>query len=130
MKKSQKHVEKIEKEKQGLKVEIQSSLIALQHTKSELHEIRDENIKLTKTLRVSELNEHKLTFVPFSNYCWLLQDSDSAIEKLKKQLDSLISDKELITTQITRKGDEIELLNQKINMMQMALDRSRKKYTS
>jgi hypothetical protein len=28
IKKSQKHVEKIEKEKQGLKVEIQSSLIA------------------------------------------------------------------------------------------------------
>lgn len=53
MKKSQKHTEKIEKEKQGLKVEIQSSLIALQHTKSELHEIRDENVKLTKTLRVS-----------------------------------------------------------------------------
>ena len=52
-KKSQKHTEKIEKEKQGLKVEIQSSLIALQHTKSELHEIRDESIKLTKTLRVS-----------------------------------------------------------------------------
>lgn len=54
MKKSQKHIEKIEKEKQGLKVEIQSSLIALQHTKSELHEIRDENVKLTKTLRVRE----------------------------------------------------------------------------
>lgn len=35
-----------------MKVEIQSSLIALQHTKSELHEIRDENVKLTKTLRV------------------------------------------------------------------------------
>lgn len=54
LKKSQKHIEKIEKEKQGLKVEIQSSLIALQHTKSELHEIRDENVKLTKTLRVSK----------------------------------------------------------------------------
>lgn len=54
-----------------------------------------------------------------------MQDSDSAIEKLKKQLDSLISDKELITAQITRKCDEIELLNQKINMMQMALDRSK-----
>lgn len=53
LKKSHKHAEKIEKEKQGLKVEIQSSLIALQHTKSELNEIRDENIKLTKTLRVS-----------------------------------------------------------------------------
>lgn len=52
LKKSQKHIEKIEKEKQGLKVEINSSLIALQHTKSELHEIRDENVKITKTLRV------------------------------------------------------------------------------
>lgn len=62
LKKSQKHIEKIEKEKQGLKVEIQSSLIALQHTKSELHEIRDENVKLTKTLRVSR---KKLFF-----FCW------------------------------------------------------------
>lgn len=53
-----------------------------------------------------------------------LQDSDASIEKLKKQLDSLISEKELIITQITRKSEEIELLNQKINMMQMALDRS------
>lgn len=53
-----------------------------------------------------------------------MKDSDSAIEKLKKQLDSLISEKELITTQTTRKCDEIELLNQKINMMQIALDRS------
>lgn len=56
---------------------------------------------------------------------YLFQDSDSSIEKLKKQLDSLISDKELITSQITRKCDEIELLNQKINMMQLALDRSK-----
>jgi desulfoferrodoxin (superoxide reductase-like protein) len=52
LKKSQKHIEKIEKEKQGLKVEINSSLIALQHTKSELHEIREDNVKITKTLRV------------------------------------------------------------------------------
>ena len=46
-------MEKIEKEKQGLKVEIQSSLIALQHTKSELHEVKTENVKLAKTLRVN-----------------------------------------------------------------------------
>lgn len=54
-----------------------------------------------------------------------IQESDSGIEKLKKQLDTLISEKELITSQITRKCSEIELLNQKINMMQMALDRSK-----
>ncbi|KAG5681693.1 hypothetical protein PVAND_011104 [Polypedilum vanderplanki] len=106
LKKSQKHIEKIEKEKQGMKVEINSSLIALQHTKSELAEIKEENVKIIKTLR----------------------ESDSGIEKLKKQLDNLISEKELITTQITRKCSEIELLNQKINMMQMALDRSNSQY--
>lgn len=55
-----------------------------------------------------------------------IQESDSGIEKLKKQLDNLISEKELITSQITRKSNEIELLNQKINMMQMALDRSKR----
>jgi phage-related minor tail protein len=54
-----------------------------------------------------------------------MQESDAGIEKLKKQLDNLISEKELITSQITRKCGEIELLNQKINMMQMALDRSK-----
>lgn len=54
-----------------------------------------------------------------------MQESDAGIEKLKKQLDNLISEKELITGQITRKCGEIELLNQKINMMQMALDRSK-----
>lgn len=57
-----------------------------------------------------------------------MQDSDASIEKLKKQLDSLISEKELVTTQITRKCDEIELRNQKINMMQLALDRSNSQY--
>lgn len=51
-----------------------------------------------------------------------------SIEKLKKQLDNLISEKELVTTQITRKCEEIELLNQKINMMQLALDRSNSQY--
>lgn len=71
LKRSQKHTEKIEKEKQGLKVEIQSSLIALQHTKSELHEIKAENIKLIKTLRVNFLETSflldKLTdFIPSS----------------------------------------------------------------
>jgi hypothetical protein len=52
LKRSQKHVEKIEKEKQGLKVEINSSIVSLQHTKSELCEIKAENIKFQKTLRV------------------------------------------------------------------------------
>jgi predicted nuclease with TOPRIM domain len=60
--------------------------------------------------------------------CRRPQDSDSSIEKLKKQLDNLISEKELVTTQITRKCEEIELLNQKINMMQLALDRSNSQY--
>jgi hypothetical protein len=43
-------------------------------------------------------------------------------------LDGLTSDKDLISSQITRKCEEIELLNQKINMMQMALDRSNSQY--
>lgn len=72
--------------------------------------------------RTHQLHRPKVDFCLVSR--WRLQDSDAAIERLKKQLDNLISEKELITTQITRKCEEIELLNQKINMMQMALDRS------
>lgn len=46
------------------------------------------------------------------------------ILKKSKQLDQLASEKEVITTQTTRKNDEIGLLNQKINNMQLCLDRS------
>lgn len=121
LKKTQKHVEKIEKEKQGLKVEIQSSLIALQHTKSELQEIRLENIQLTKTLRVKEFKDQlNIDFILILN----LQDSDAMVLKKSKQLDQFASEKEVITTQTTRKNDEIGLLNQKINNMQLCLDRS------
>ena len=52
------------------------------------------------------------------------QDSDAMILKNSKQLDQLASEKEVITTQTTRKNDEIGLLNQKINNMQLCLDRS------
>jgi exonuclease VII small subunit len=64
----------------------------------------------------------------YQNDFELYKESDSSIEKLKKQLDGLTSDKELVSTQITRKCEEIELLNQKINMMQLALDRSNSQY--
>lgn len=46
------------------------------------------------------------------------------VMKKTKQLDQQVSEKEVITTQTTRKNDEIGLLNQKINNMQLCLDRS------
>jgi hypothetical protein len=52
--KAQKQIEKLDKEKQMFKTEVQHTIVALQHTKTELHEIRMENTRLYKTLSVIE----------------------------------------------------------------------------
>lgn len=43
--------------------------------------------------------------------------------KLRKQLDNTQNEKDLIGTQLVRRNDEIGLLNEKISIIQMALDR-------
>ena len=43
--------------------------------------------------------------------------------KLKKQLDGTINEKDLIKIQLTQRVDEIDKLNEKLNMLNMALDR-------
>lgn len=43
--------------------------------------------------------------------------------KLRTNLDSTTNEKDLIGTQMIRRNDEIGLLNEKINIITMALDR-------
>lgn len=52
---AEKNIEKIEKEKQAIKVEIENTLVILQHTRSELKEKKNENERLYNTLSVSIL---------------------------------------------------------------------------
>lgn len=45
--------------------------------------------------------------------------------KLRKQLDTTQNEKDLIGTQLVRRNDEIGLLNEKLSIIQMALDRGK-----
>ncbi|XP_062541404.1 cilia- and flagella-associated protein 58 [Armigeres subalbatus] len=104
--KANKTIDKIEKEKQSLKTEVQNISITLQHTKSELNEKLMENARLNKTLT---------------------EDAASMI-RLKKQLDGTINEKDLIKVQLTQRVDEINNLTEKLNMLNMALDRGESQY--
>lgn len=84
-----------------MKLEIQNTNIILQHTRTELKEKKIENERLYKTL----------------------SDDEIKLMKLRKELDNATNDKDLIGTQMIRRNDEIGLLNEKNNIIQMALDR-------
>lgn len=96
-----KQIDKLEKDKIALKLEIQNTNIILQHTRTELKEKKIENERLYKTL----------------------SDDEIKLLKLRKDLDNTTNEKDLIGTQMIRRNDEIGLLNEKINIIQMALDR-------
>lgn len=49
--------------------------------------------------------------------------------KLRTNLDSTTNEKDLIGTQMIRRNDEIGLLNEKINIITMALDRGNLDYS-
>ncbi|XP_055547011.1 cilia- and flagella-associated protein 58 [Wyeomyia smithii] len=104
--KANKTIDKIEKEKQSLKTEVQNISIALQHTKSELSEKMMENARLNKTLT---------------------EDAASMV-RLKKQLDGAINEKDLVKMQLTQRVEEINNLMEKCNMLNMALDRGENQY--
>lgn len=99
-----KQIDKLEKDKIALKLEIQNTNIILQHTRTELKEKKIENERLYKTL----------------------SDDEIKLMKLRKDLDNTTNEKDLIGTQMIRRNDEIGLLNEKINIIQMALDRGTK----
>ncbi|KAL1376627.1 hypothetical protein pipiens_004341 [Culex pipiens pipiens] len=104
--KANKTIDKIEKEKQSLKSEVQNISITLQHTKSELSEKMMENSRLNKTLTEDAAN----------------------MVRLKKQLDGSINEKDLIKVQLTQKVEEITAMTEKLNMLNMALDRGESQY--
>lgn len=96
-----KRIDKLEKDKIALQLEIQNTNIILQHTRTELKEKKMENERLYKTLA----------------------DDEMRLVKLKQQLDNTTNEKDLIGTQMIRRNDEIGLLNEKILIITMALDR-------
>uniref|UniRef100_A0A1B0CMA9 Putative myosin class ii heavy chain n=1 Tax=Lutzomyia longipalpis TaxID=7200 RepID=A0A1B0CMA9_LUTLO len=104
--KLQKNLDKAEKEKVALKTEIQSTLTTLQHIKSEVKEKQMEIERMRKTVA----------------------DSDASVLKLQKQLDATMGEKDLVGGQLVARTDEAALVNEKLQDMQLALDRSETQY--
>lgn len=107
MVRANKLIEKTEKDKTALKAEIQTTIIALQHAKTELQELKVQNSRFQKTI---------------------LDDEDN-MNKIKKRLDTIIHEKDVVGTQLIRKNDEINQLKEKMAIMQLALDRGENQYT-
>lgn len=59
---------------------------------------------------------------------FIFKEDEIRLTKLRKQLDNALNEKDLIGTQMIRRNDEIGLLNEKIQIIQMALDRGESQY--
>ena len=57
-----------------------------------------------------------------------LQEADSTILKQKKEIESVINERDVIGTQIVRRNDELSLQYNKIGIMQETLTRGEKQY--
>lgn len=101
-----KNLDRAEKEKVALKSEIQSTLTTLQHIKSEMKE---------KHLQIERMRK-------------TVMDCDAKVQKLQKQLDMAVSEKDLISGQLLARTEEIALVNEKLQDLQLALDRSEAQY--
>lgn len=99
-----KQIDKIEKEKSSLKLELQSAVVAVQHARSELAEKEHECRQLHRAL----------------------VDEEKKCTKTEKRVDGVQNEKDQIGTEIVKKTGEIESMKEKVQLMQRALDRGMK----
>lgn len=96
-----KQIDKIEKEKSSLKLELQSAMVAVQHARTELAE-----------------KEHECRQVYRA-----LADKEKTCTKTEKRVEGVQNEKDQIGTEIVKKKNEIELMKEKVQLMQRASDR-------
>lgn len=95
-----KHIDKIDKEKSSLKLELQSATVAAQHARSELAEKEHECRQLYRALA----------------------DEERKCTKTEKKVEGVQNEKDQIGTEIMRKKGEIGLMKEKVQLMQRVLD--------
>lgn len=99
-----KQIDKIEKERGSLKLELQNAVVAVQHARSELAEKEYECRQLHRALA----------------------DEEKKFMKTEKRVDGVQNEKDQIGGEIVRKREEIESMKEKVQLMQRALDRGMK----
>lgn len=103
-----KHIEKVEKEKQLILKDVQSLQVQLQHTRSEMKEKQMDCDRLTKSINESE-------------------DRSRALEK---QLEGSNNQRDVLNVKLMEHAAEIAQLNEKLTNAQSALNRSEVQYAN
>lgn len=98
---SLKQIDRIEKEKCTLKLELQNANVALQHTRSELAEKEHECRNLYRTLA----------------------DEEKKCAQVTQKLDGIQNEKDHLNAELVKQKDELGLMAEKCELMKIALDR-------
>ncbi|XP_011501647.1 PREDICTED: coiled-coil domain-containing protein 147-like [Ceratosolen solmsi marchali] len=98
---------KLEKEKDGLKVEITNIRINMSNFREEMEKMKQEEKFLKKTL----------------------QEADLTIIKQTKEIELIMNERDIIGTQIVRRNDEISLQYNKMQILTETLAGGEKQYT-
>lgn len=96
-----KQIDRIEKEKSTLKIDLQSVTVAVQHTRTELAE-----------------KEHECR-----NLYRALADEEKKSTQMEKKVEAMQNEKDLLSAELVKKNDEIKIWEQKRELMITALDR-------
>ncbi|XP_029646015.1 cilia- and flagella-associated protein 58-like [Octopus sinensis] len=97
---------RVEKEKSALKIELQNMKIKANETEAYINTQESEKIKLKKIIR----------------------DADVERCRQKKELDQVISERDILGTQLVRRNDELALLFEKIKIQQSTLSKGEVQY--
>lgn len=103
-----KQIDKIEKDKSILRSDFQNLTVSMQHMKTEVEEKNHEINALLKSFN----------------------DAEKKIEKLTKQLEAIKKEKDLTGFALVKCNEDVGNLNEKLSIMQIALDRGIHTYSS
>lgn len=96
-----KQIDKIEKEKNTLKIELQNATVCVQHIRTELTEKEHECRSLYRAL----------------------SDQEKKCTQLTQKVESIQNDKDLLGAELVKKNEEINTWKDKRELMRNALDR-------
>lgn len=100
---AQKQINRIEKEKSNLKIELQNAMVSLQHKCSELAEKELERQTLYRAL----------------------SDEEKKCTQMEKKVEGIQNEKDHLSAELVKKIDKIKEWEEKRELMRVALDRGK-----
>ncbi|XP_038219594.1 cilia- and flagella-associated protein 58-like [Zerene cesonia] len=97
---------KCSKRGEQLRAEVQAGAVRIADLRAELAAARQEEARLARAL----------------------QESDAAKAKLQKEVEGLVSERDVVGAQLVRRNDEIALLYEKIRILELTLHRGERQY--